>query len=182
MGFIEETGAAQHVRDVRIAAIYEGTNGIQAADLVGRKLGIRGGASILEFVSTMREIEVELDAGRRQTSPASARNWAANSTLLKKPPTGCCVQVQAIPTLSSPGQRRSCACGGCAPAPGCWLGQPSPQQQRVIRNWHRPNWSWPDSMPNKYSLSAPACWALRRLAHPTCSRWTRISCRVPLGK
>ncbi|MDJ0318205.1 acyl-CoA dehydrogenase [Arthrobacter antibioticus] len=60
MGFIEETGAAQHVRDVRIAAIYEGTNGIQAADLVGRKLGIRGGASILEFLSTMREIDMDL--------------------------------------------------------------------------------------------------------------------------
>jgi alkylation response protein AidB-like acyl-CoA dehydrogenase len=62
MGFIEETGAAQHVRDVRIAAIYEGTNGIQAADLVGRKLGLRGGASVLEFIATMREIEGELDA------------------------------------------------------------------------------------------------------------------------
>ena len=39
MGYIEETGAAQHLRDARIAAIYEGTNGIQAGDLVGRKLG-----------------------------------------------------------------------------------------------------------------------------------------------
>lgn len=62
MGFIEETGAAQHVRDVRIAAIYEGTNGIQAADLVGRKLGVRGGASVLEFLATMREIDADLDA------------------------------------------------------------------------------------------------------------------------
>lgn len=62
MGFIEETGAAQHVRDIRIAAIYEGTNGIQAADLVGRKLGIRGGASILEFLATMREVETDLAA------------------------------------------------------------------------------------------------------------------------
>ena len=60
MGFIEETGAAQHMRDVRIAAIYEGTNGIQAADLVGRKLGMRDGASILEFIATMREVESEL--------------------------------------------------------------------------------------------------------------------------
>src|SRR3546814_11041350 len=44
MGFIEETGAAQHYRDARIAPIYEGTNGIQAADLVGRKLGMAGGS------------------------------------------------------------------------------------------------------------------------------------------
>ena len=44
MGFVEETGAAQHYRDARIAPIYEGTNGIQAADLVGRKLSMDGGA------------------------------------------------------------------------------------------------------------------------------------------
>jgi alkylation response protein AidB-like acyl-CoA dehydrogenase len=44
MGFVEETGAAQHYRDARIAPIYEGTNGIQAADLVGRKLGMGGGS------------------------------------------------------------------------------------------------------------------------------------------
>ncbi|GGE03795.1 acyl-CoA dehydrogenase [Tsuneonella deserti] len=46
MGFIEETGAAQHYRDARIAPIYEGTNGIQAADLVTRKLGLEDGASL----------------------------------------------------------------------------------------------------------------------------------------
>jgi 3-(methylthio)propanoyl-CoA dehydrogenase len=44
MGFVEETGAAQHMRDARIAPIYEGTNGIQALDLVGRKLPMAGGA------------------------------------------------------------------------------------------------------------------------------------------
>jgi alkylation response protein AidB-like acyl-CoA dehydrogenase len=43
MGYVEETGAAQHYRDARISPIYEGTNGIQAADLVGRKLGLAGG-------------------------------------------------------------------------------------------------------------------------------------------
>jgi alkylation response protein AidB-like acyl-CoA dehydrogenase len=64
MGFIEETGAAQHYRDVRITAIYEGTNGIQAADLVGRKLGVRNGASFLEFLAQMRGLDAELaDAG-----------------------------------------------------------------------------------------------------------------------
>ncbi|HEX4402467.1 MAG TPA: acyl-CoA dehydrogenase [Galbitalea sp.] len=60
MGYIEETGVAQYYRDVRITAIYEGTNGIQAADLVGRKLGVRDGASILEFLSQVREIDSEL--------------------------------------------------------------------------------------------------------------------------
>ena len=46
MGFVEETGAAQHYRDARIAPIYEGTNGIQAADLVTRKLGLAGGEAL----------------------------------------------------------------------------------------------------------------------------------------
>ena len=53
MGFIEETGAAQYYRDIRIAAIYEGTNGIQAADLVGRKLGMEGGDVIRRHVQAI---------------------------------------------------------------------------------------------------------------------------------
>jgi acyl-CoA dehydrogenase len=50
MGFVEETGAAQHYRDIRIGAIYEGTNGIQAIDLIGRKLPIRDGAAVGELL------------------------------------------------------------------------------------------------------------------------------------
>jgi acyl-CoA dehydrogenase len=53
MGYVEETGAAQHYRDARIAAIYEGTNGIQAADLVGRKLGMRGGAVVTDLLDAL---------------------------------------------------------------------------------------------------------------------------------
>jgi alkylation response protein AidB-like acyl-CoA dehydrogenase len=51
MGFIEETGAAQHYRDARITPIYEGTNGIQAADLVGRKLGLAGGEGVRSLIA-----------------------------------------------------------------------------------------------------------------------------------
>jgi len=54
MGFIEEGGAAQLYRDVRITPIYEGTNGIQAADLVGRKLGMEGGAVFAALVADIR--------------------------------------------------------------------------------------------------------------------------------
>ena len=54
MGFIEETGAAQHYRDARIAPIYEGTNGIQAMDLVGRKLGQDGGQSARALIADMK--------------------------------------------------------------------------------------------------------------------------------
>ena len=53
-GFIEETGAAQHLRDARITAIYEGTNGIQAGDLVGRKVLGDGGAAILALIGDMK--------------------------------------------------------------------------------------------------------------------------------
>ncbi len=58
MGFVEETGAAQHLRDARIAPIYEGTNGIQAADLVGRKIGLDGG---LAFDSLIADIRAETE-------------------------------------------------------------------------------------------------------------------------
>ena len=53
MGFVEETGAAQHWRDSRIAPIYEGTNGIQAADLVTRKLGLDGGEAMVTLFETI---------------------------------------------------------------------------------------------------------------------------------
>ncbi|ULK96270.1 acyl-CoA dehydrogenase [Bradyrhizobium sp. I71] len=67
MGFIEETGAAQHYRDARITAIYEGTNGIQAIDLVTRKLAAHGGASVWalldELAATVSQVEASNDPG-----------------------------------------------------------------------------------------------------------------------
>ena len=60
MGYVEETGAAQYCRDVRIAAIYEGTNGIQAIDLIGRKLPVRGGAVVHELLDRVAEDAEEL--------------------------------------------------------------------------------------------------------------------------
>ena len=62
MGYIEETGAAQYLRDARIAPIYEGTNGIQANDLVGRKLGRDQGEAARELIAEMRASLGELDA------------------------------------------------------------------------------------------------------------------------
>ncbi|MDU4253528.1 acyl-CoA dehydrogenase [Pseudomonas sp.] len=55
MGFIEETGAAQHLRDARITTIYEGTTGIQANDLVGRKIARDRGAAVLSLIARMRD-------------------------------------------------------------------------------------------------------------------------------
>ena len=62
MGFIEETGAAQHLRDARILPIYEGTNGIQARDLVGRKIAKDGGETMLGLIAEMRATAEELKA------------------------------------------------------------------------------------------------------------------------
>jgi len=61
MGYIEETGAAQHWRDARITPIYEGTNGIQANDLVGRKLTLDRGAAAAALAAEMREAAAALD-------------------------------------------------------------------------------------------------------------------------
>ncbi len=60
MGFVEETGAAQFYRDARIAPIYEGTNGIQAIDLVMRKLPLGGGRVIARFIEETRSVAAQL--------------------------------------------------------------------------------------------------------------------------
>jgi hypothetical protein len=76
MGFVEETGAAQHWRDSRIAPIYEGTNGIQAADLVTRKLGLDGGEAMIALFETItREAAGAKKTGR--TLAALAQDCAA---------------------------------------------------------------------------------------------------------
>jgi len=61
MGYVEETGVAQHFRDARIAPIYEGTNGIQAMDLVGRKLPMRAGGVVKDFLA---DVGATIEQGR----------------------------------------------------------------------------------------------------------------------
>ena len=67
MGFIEETGAAQFMRDARITTIYEGTTGIQANDLMGRKIAREGGATAKSVIAMMRETQAQVAA---QSGPA----------------------------------------------------------------------------------------------------------------
>jgi acyl-CoA dehydrogenase len=62
MGYVEETGAAQHYRDARIAQIYEGTNGIQAIDLVTRKLPLSDGRTVRTYISGLRRTAVAVQA------------------------------------------------------------------------------------------------------------------------
>jgi alkylation response protein AidB-like acyl-CoA dehydrogenase len=92
MGFIEETGAAQHFRDARITPIYEGTNGIQAADLVGRKLAMEDGGVLFALLDEMREetrnseleamIEVVEDVARSLLAAGPDDRLAASTPFL----------------------------------------------------------------------------------------------------
>jgi alkylation response protein AidB-like acyl-CoA dehydrogenase len=71
MGFVEETGAAQYLRDARITTIYEGTTGIQAMDLVGRKIAREGGATAKAWLAEVRKLDSQL-AGHPEIRKALA--------------------------------------------------------------------------------------------------------------
>ncbi len=120
MGFIEETGAAQHYRDARIAPIYEGTNGIQAADLVTRKLGFEGGAVLDRLLQ-----DIVADSGETPTLAklagecADIAKWMADEASLDDRLAGsvpftemCAVAVAGWQLLR---QKRAIEAGG-APA------------------------------------------------------------------
>jgi hypothetical protein len=94
MGFIEETGVAQFYRDVRIAAIYEGTNGIQAIDLVGRKLA-DGGEALFRLLD---EIEAGAEAARGALPAQAGAVWSAAESLREA--------AEAV-VLAAPGGRQA---------------------------------------------------------------------------
>lgn len=84
MGFIEETGAAQHLRDARIAPIYEGTNGIQAIDLAGRKIAREGGKTMAALIAEMRASVTAMGSPHARLSKAidsleQATDWIVDS-------------------------------------------------------------------------------------------------------
>ena len=100
MGFIEETGAAQHFRDARIAPIYEGTNGIQANDLAARKIGREGGVTAKQLISEMRaSLESMASSHARMSSAIDALERATDwivETYEKDPETAL---AGAVPYL-----------------------------------------------------------------------------------
>ena len=101
MGYIEETGAAQHLRDARIASIYEGTNGIQAADLAGRKLGLDGGLAldglIADIEAETKDLRLVALTDAVEVAAASLRSAAPDDRLAGSYPflTMCAVMVTA---------------------------------------------------------------------------------------
>jgi 3-(methylsulfanyl)propanoyl-CoA dehydrogenase len=81
MGYIEETGVAQHYRDIRIAPVYEGTNGIQAMDLVGRKLPMRAGGVMADHLAAIEATAGELSAAEGALSSIGKQLADAHATL-----------------------------------------------------------------------------------------------------
>ena len=84
MGYVEETGAAQHLRDARIAAIYEGTNGIQAIDLVQRKIGLSGGDAVQALLTEMRSTVQDVRAANHPDFGHTAERLGAAVDALER--------------------------------------------------------------------------------------------------
>jgi alkylation response protein AidB-like acyl-CoA dehydrogenase len=84
MGFIEETGAAQHYRDAKILTIYEGTTAIQANDLVGRKTVRDGGAVARALIAQIRDVERQLGEAQNADFTAIAQRLQEGSTALEQ--------------------------------------------------------------------------------------------------
>ena len=84
MGYIEETGAAQHLRDARITPIYEGTNGIQAIDLAGRKLSMRDGDAVAELISDIDQTIEACATSSHPDLPPLAKRLQAGVDALQK--------------------------------------------------------------------------------------------------
>ena len=98
MGFIEETGVAQHARDARILPIYEGTNGIQAIDLIGRKLHSDKGAAML---SLLADIEIEITEWQKSSSSDYAEKVQQVLGLAKTATQTCLTKMQKDPVLGT---------------------------------------------------------------------------------
>jgi alkylation response protein AidB-like acyl-CoA dehydrogenase len=82
MGFIEETGAAQYYRDARITTIYEGTTGIQANDLLGRKIAREGGATVKVLLAELRTLDGELARSKNADVQALRASLAAGASAI----------------------------------------------------------------------------------------------------
>jgi alkylation response protein AidB-like acyl-CoA dehydrogenase len=105
MGFIEETGVAQHWRDSRITTIYEGTNGIQAMDLVGRKLPMKAGAVVMGLFDDVASLDARLarhgslDATRTALADALAATRSATQWIFEHASDQVAVLAGATPYL-----------------------------------------------------------------------------------
>jgi alkylation response protein AidB-like acyl-CoA dehydrogenase len=120
MGFIEETGAAQHYRDARIAAIYEGTNGIQALDLVTRKLPLAGGAAVRRYLDELRRTVGAVQATNDPAFGATGARLAEAVDSLERATTWLISKLDQAPQAAQAGATPYLRLFGNA-AGGCML-------------------------------------------------------------
>ena len=134
MGFIEETGAAQIYRDARILPIYEGTNGIQAIDLVVRKLPLEGGKVVAAYIGELQKTVEEVRASNRPefgrmgerlgeavAALAEASRWMGDEPA-EEPGGG-----------AWPAPRRICGCSASPPAASIWRAARWPRRATARR-------------------------------------------------
>ena len=163
MGYVEETGAAQTLRDVRITSIYEGTTGIQSNDLIGRKFGRDGGAALGAFIDEMQR---SLQRAHAERTPAALRvrdaALDAVGTAARARPSRCCQPgecarsrhggVGAVPQALRPhhrrladgarrGHRRAQTGAGCAATANSSRRRSRPRISTQRRCWRR-RWRW----------------------------------------
>jgi alkylation response protein AidB-like acyl-CoA dehydrogenase len=122
MGYVEETGAAQHFRDARIAPIYEGTNGIQAIDLVTRKLPLKGGGVIEAYLAELRRTVSALDAVNDPAFGESAARLREAVDSLERATRFMLGRVEAAPQAALAGATAYLRLFGHA-AGGCMLAE-----------------------------------------------------------
>jgi len=120
MGYIEETGAAQHLRDARIAAIYEGTNGIQAVDLVTRKIPLRSGATVTAYIGELRAIADKVRAANDPAFGATAARLSEAIDSLERATQWLLAQLPKNPDAALAGATAYLRMFGYA-AGGCML-------------------------------------------------------------
>jgi acyl-CoA dehydrogenase len=100
MGYIEETGAAQHYRDARIAAIYEGTNGIQALDLVTRKVPLEGGKIVALYLDELRKRVADVKASNAPAFGSTAARLSEAVDSLERATTWLLAQKSSDAALA----------------------------------------------------------------------------------
>jgi len=120
MGFVEETGAAQHLRDARIAAIYEGTNGIQSIDLAMRKIPMAGGAVVRAYLDELRATVKAVQAANDPALGATGARLADAVDCLDRATTWLLGKVEKSPQAALAGATPYLRLFGTA-AGGCML-------------------------------------------------------------
>ncbi len=164
MGYIEETGAAQHFRDARIAAIYEGTNGIQAIDLVTRKVPLEGGNAVRLYLNELRDIVTAVQASNAPAFGTTAARLTEAVDSLERA-TQWLLAQKNLGTRRSPAPRLICGCSAMPPAAACW---PSRRWRACAPTTAPDAPRWRGSLP-RISRCKPRGWSAASLRAATAS-------------